>query len=129
MYKNRIYSTEAEVTHLFAEINIGASGAVSSSSGAGIASVVKGTPAGEYEIELSDKFYKILHISPIVVDDANSAVVSIEIKEVPTSLQSDFRADKKFKIQCYDAASTEVNPASGSQIKVHIMVRRTEIDA
>ncbi len=91
MYKNRIYSTEQDVVHIFAELNIGASGAISSFEGANIKSAVKLTADGAYEIELSDKFFKLLHTHAIVVDDANSGVVSIEIKEAPASLQSNFR--------------------------------------
>jgi len=128
MYKNRNYSCEADIVQLFAEINIGASGAVSSSSGLGIASVVKESTAGQYSIAVSDKYNKVLFVEvmPVLAASA-SGIATVEILEAPASLQTDFKADKTFKIQLYDEALAAVNAASGTRLLVKICLRRSTL--
>lgn len=127
LYKNRMYSPEADVVHILGQVTIGAAGAVASSSGGNIASVTKLATDGEYEVELSEKFQRLLHSSLQIIADAESAVFKMEIKEDPATMQDDFKADSKFVVQCYDAAGAAVNPNEDAQISMHIMVRRTSV--
>jgi len=122
------YSYEVEPVKLYARIRIGAAGAVvAGKNGLGIKSVVKEATAGQYSIELADKFARLLMVSTKVVDDAVSAVGQIQVLEAPESIQADLKVDKKFKIQCVDFAGAAVNPASGAEIIIEITMRQSKI--
>lgn len=125
LFKNRQYSAEQEIVSLYATVNIGASGAVSSSKGGDVASVTKLVGDGNYEIELSSRYQRLLHCSVSINSATSSGVAHVELAEA--ALQTDFKADSKFKIQCYDYANAAVNPASGSQLMIRIDVRRSSI--
>lgn len=127
------YTYEKDTVTLYGEINVGASGAVSSIAGGGISGVVKETAAGLYSVTLSDYFQRLLFVEALVVDDAITQTVSYQILEDPAALQSDFKSDKTFKIQFFGAtnASTTTqiaaNPANGAQIKLKIVCRNSTV--
>lgn len=58
---NKLYSFNVQPVSLNCQITIGASGAVSSFSGAGIAAVTKTGAAGTYAIQLQDNYYSLLN--------------------------------------------------------------------
>lgn len=127
------YSLEQQVAEFWGVINIGASGAVSSFSGANILNVVKESTAGQYSITLGDKYFKFLEFSAKIVDDAISQVTSIQVLEDPAALQADFKADSTFKIQLLaptDASTTTLiaaNATSGAQVMFRVTVRNTSV--
>lgn len=121
------YSLEQDVCSLFFSLNVGASGAVSSISGGGLKAITKEIADGQYEIELSDSWNQILSFSSCIVDDALSNSAQVQIFENPASLQSDFKSDKKFKVQVLDFAGAAVNPTDGAQIKFEVKVRRSSV--
>lgn len=128
LYKNRMYSPEADVVSLFGSISIGAAGAVSSFQGGNISNVVKEATAGQYSITLSEKYQRLLSVQcmPVIAASA-SGVATIEVLEAPASLQSDFKADSTFKIQLYDETLAAADAASGTQLLVEIKVRRSSV--
>jgi putative intracellular protease/amidase len=127
MYKNRVYTAEQDVVMLYGHIDIGASGAVSNVAGGNIKAAVKQVADGQYEIELSERYERLLSANFQVVAASASGVSHIEVLETPSALQSDFKADSKIKIQCYDNADTAVNPAASSRIMLRFDVRRSSV--
>lgn len=128
IYKNRVYSCEADLVELFGSISIGASGAVSNFAGGNISNVVKESADGQYSITLSEKYERLLFIDATpVIASAQSGIATVEVLEAPASLQSDFKADRTFKIQLYDETLAAANAASGTQLLLKITVRRSSI--
>lgn len=128
MYKNRMYSPEADIVMHFGTISIGASGAVSDFAGGNIENVVKESADGQYSITLADKMNRLLfvEIMPVLAASA-SGIATCEVLEAPASLQADFKADRTLKIQLYDETLTAVNAASGTMLLVKIIARRSDI--
>lgn len=124
---SRVQALEKEVKIVYGTVTIGASGAVSASKG--FDSVVKEATAGQYTLEPQDRYYKILHVSVMNVDDAVPAWASASILEDPAALQSDYRADGKFKIQLVDFAGAAVNATSGAQLMITMHMRNTMVPA
>jgi hypothetical protein len=121
------YTFEQDVCSLFATLVVGASGAVTQAKGGGIASIVKEATAGQYTIELEDKWNQLLMVQAVIVDDAISSAIQFQIFEDPSLLQSDLKADKKFKVQFFDEAAAAINLTSGAQVKFEIKVRRSGV--
>jgi hypothetical protein len=121
------YTYEKDTVSIFGSLTVGASGAVTSFAGGGISSITKEATAGQYSIVLSDHFQRLLMVKAINVDDAVSAWASIAILEDPAALQTDFKADKTFKIQLQDYAAAAVNATSGAVIYFEITLRNTTV--
>jgi hypothetical protein len=123
------YTYEKDTVTLYGEFTVGASGAVTANTvkGGGLSGVVKESTAGQYSITLSDYFQRILFVEALNVDDAVSAWASVAVLEDPSALQTDFKADKTFKIQLQDYAGAAVNATSGAQIKLKITCRNTTV--
>jgi hypothetical protein len=125
-YRN--YNTlEVDVVNIFGQLNIGAAGAVSSFSGGGIKSVTKEATAGQYTIELTDLFARILMAKFQSMAPGASLVGAIQLFETPATFQADVKADGKITIQCLDFAGAAVNPASGEAIMIDIKARQSKI--
>lgn len=119
---------EINSVHLYAEINVGASGAVSSSSGLGIASVTKESAAGQYTIRLSDSYNKLLHASIMLLDDTNSDPTSVAIIGRVLSEDVDNASTPNLVIQGValdDGAAA--NFASGAKLLVKIELRNSSV--
>jgi hypothetical protein len=123
------YTYEKDTVTLYGEFTVGASGAVTSGTvkGGGLSGVVKESTAGQYSITLSDYFQRLLYVEALNVDDAVSAWATVAVLEDPSALQTDFKADKTFKIQLQDFAGAAVNATSGAQIKLKITCRNTTV--
>lgn len=122
-----VQALERNVKIVYGTITIGASGAVASSKG--FDSVVKEATAGQYTLEPQDRYYRILSINVTPIKSSASSVAQVQLIEDPASLQSDYRADGKFAIQCLDFSGAAVNPASGEQLMVEMHMRNTTVSA
>ncbi len=118
------WSYEKEVGDLYCTVNIGASGAVSSVTGAaGILSVAKEATAGQYTITLAAGYQRLLHVNARVVAASASSVANVQVLETPSTLQDDFKSANAITIQCLDFAGAAVNPASGAALMLNLVVR------
>lgn len=132
MAKEHIYSKdtmvlERDVVHLYADVDIGASGAVTLAKGGALTSVTKQATAGQYAIVLDAGFNKLLHVSVQVVGASASGVASVDVLQSAASILTNLKNAAAITIQCYDYAGAAVNPASGSRLKVKLEVRRTTV--
>jgi hypothetical protein len=121
-------SLEVDCVHLWAEINIGASGAVSSSSGLGIASVTKESAAGQYTIRLTDSYNKLLWASVILLDDTNSDPATAAVEARILSEDVDNASTPNIVIQGIaldDGAAA--NFVSGAKLLVKIELRNSSV--
>ena len=121
------YTYEKDTVTIYGSVSVGASGAVSAIQGGGIAAAAKESTAGQYTITMSDKFSRLLDFSAQIVDDANSAVAHIQLKQAPETLQADVKGDKQILIQCLDYAGSAANPADGSAIFLKIVMRNSSV--
>ena len=119
------WSYDKEVGDLTVKANIGASGAVSASKGAGLSSFTKEATAGQYSVKLITPFPYLHSVNAQVVSATISGVASVQILENPATVQADFKSDATILIQCVDYAGAAVNPPSGSQIVVEFKVSAT----
>ena len=121
-------SLEVDCVHLWAEINIGASGAVSSSSGLGIASVTKETAAGQYTIALTDSYNKLLWAGISLLDDADSDPTSVAVSARIQSEDVDSDSAPELVIQGYDVTDgSAANFANGAKLLVKIELRNSSV--
>lgn len=125
-YKNP-FTLEVDTVSLFGELVIGAAGAVAAKKGGGIKAIVKQATAGQYEIELTDKFARILSIKVIPVGSIATLIGQVQVLENPSLLQADIKADGKIKIQFLDFSGAAVNAASGSSVMIEIVMRQSKI--
>jgi hypothetical protein len=54
-------------------------------------------------------------------------VYAHQILEDPTALQSDVKTDGTFKLQFYNASGTAANVASGTQVLLKVVLRKTSV--
>lgn len=117
---------EVDVVELFGKISIGASGAVSSSSGKGIASVVRNS-AGKYTITLSDRYNSLLYASAIVLDDTNSDPVTVGIQPRLFS-EAVNNATPTIVIQFYNHTDgSAADPANGALVYFTAKLRNSSV--
>ena len=121
------YSLEVDNVTIWCEINVGASGAVSSSSGLGIASVTKESAAGQYTIALSDSYNKLLHANIVVLDDTNSDPTTVAIigRVLSEAVSSSSPAIVIQGVALDDGAAA--NFASGAKLLVKIELRNSSV--
>lgn len=123
----KIYSMHVMPVMVDVTINIGASGAVSSITGALVNSVERlGT--GLYKLHLNQPFSELYSAmgAPVSPVSGLSGVSSIEIANAPTAAIR-LASDPSITVKTLDAAGALVNPASGSAIKVCVMVSNSSI--
>ena len=117
-------SLEINCVTLWANILIGASGAVTSSSGLGIASVVKEPNPGHYIIKLTDSYNKLMWAG-ITVENTNGG--SPTISRVHSSNVSN-SANPTVEIQLLDpAAGSNVDATNGDVLLVKIELRNSSV--
>lgn len=127
MYNKNVQSLEVDVVKLSGSFLVGAAGAVSSSQGGGIESVVKEATAGQYTIQLSDRFQRLLMAQFKNVKATVSTVAAIQVLESGATFQADIKSDGAITIQCLDFAGAAVNPASGEAILFALELRQSSI--
>ena len=108
-------SLEVNVCEIFGSITIGASGAVTTSSGKGIASVVKESAAGQYTITLSDSYNSLLwggFTLKSTTDGAQTIGTAYRINSEAVS-----NSTPTVVLQCSDTATgADATPTSGDVI-------------
>lgn len=112
------------LTFLEGNVSIGASGAVGTLKGSGIASVTKNS-TGNYTIVLEDKYMKLLGSDFSFVSASFSGVFSVEI--VDASVDAHVQDGTGINIVCYDATGAAVNPASGAVLYFNFMLRNSSV--
>lgn len=106
-------------------MNVGGTGAVGTVAGAGISSIAR-TGAGAYTITLSGPFNKLLGFRWIFGGGTASGIGSIELSQSLATQLTDIRAST-VRIQCYSAAATAADPASGSVLQFEVVGRNSSV--
>jgi len=126
-YPNAL-SLEIDHVHLYASIVVGASGAVTSFTGKGIASVTKAAEAGRYTIALEDSYNKILDCTIQLVSTAASDPATVAVTSRVRSEQVVHATAPSLVTQGYaldDGADADF--ASGATLLVHITLRNSSV--
>lgn len=119
---------EIDVVSLYAEITIGASGAATLTSGKGIASVTKETPAGQYTLALSDNYHKLLWADAVVLDDTDSNPTTVGVVARILSEDVDNATAPEIVFQFYNFTDgSAANPANGAKVYVKIELRNSSV--
>lgn len=121
------YTLEKDTVALYGSAVIGASGAVGTVKGGGIASVVKEATAGQYTITLEDKWSRFLGFIAGTTGAAISPVAYIQVLMAPATLQATVTGSKTILIQCIDYAGAAVNPTSGHVLSFKITMRKSSV--
>jgi hypothetical protein len=121
------YTLEKDTVTLFGSAVIGASGAVGTVKGGGIASVVKEATAGQYTITLEDSWSRFLGFTAGTTGAAISPVANIQVLMAPATLQATVQSTKAILIQCIDYAGAAVNPTSGHVLSFRITMRKSSV--
>lgn len=124
-YSRNHMSLERDVVDLYATVTIGTSGAVSSSQGGGLVSVVKNATAGNYTVTMDKGYNRLLHVSAMVVGSGVTPVVAVQVLQTPAAAQAAVIASGALIFQCLGQDGLAVNPSSGSQLMLHFQYRRT----
>lgn len=118
---------ELDVVNLFGTITVGASGAVTTGVGKGIASVVKESAAGQYTITLSDTYNTLLMANFMLLDgtDESPATVGTHMR---LNSQAVSNATPTLVLQCYAGDDgADANPADGAVIYFQVVLRNSSV--
>jgi len=128
-YNQFQYTAERAPVSLYATLEAGAAGAVAAVKGYGVASITKdGAVDGKYEIVLSDKFVRCIGVDLKVVHSAISAVQVVQVLQTPAALQTAVGAGTSIIIQCIDKTGAAVNPESGAQVFIQLVLVNSTVD-
>lgn len=117
---------EVDCVELFGTITIGATGAVSSSTGKGISTVVRDS-AGKYTITLSDRYNALLYASGIILDDTDSDPVTVGVQPRLYS-QAVNNATPTVVFQFYNHTNgAAADPASGAVVYLNFKLRNSSV--
>lgn len=114
------YSYERDLVDIYARVVIGASGAVTSYSGKGIASVVKEATAGQYTINLQDNFNLLMDVS-LMSQNASGISLAPIVGILADNISSSTAPG--VTIQMATEAGVAGNPASGDVLLIKISAR------
>lgn len=113
---HRAQALEPEVKSLFATVTIGASGAVTSTVSAGVATVAK-SATGRYTVTLQDKYVRLLHVSVVHINATTEDLQwHVTAEDVANA--------KTIGLVAHDAA-TDTDPASGTKLLIKIDLKNT----
>lgn len=116
---------EQKTVHLYGTITIGSTGAVSASSGKGIASIVR-SDVGKYTITLSDAYNSLLWADAVVLDDTDSDPVSVGI--VARLFSQAVSSAKTVVIQFYDFTDgSPADPADGALVMLKFELKNSSV--
>lgn len=120
-------SLEVGVVKLWCSITVGATGAVTTSSGKGIASVTRNS-AGNYTVALSDTYNSLLHASWSLLHSASSdpATVGVFMRTASQAVSSG--TAPAVVLQCFtgdDGAAAD--PASGAVITAEFTLKNSSV--
>ena len=121
-----LYSKQAMLTLIEGKIVIGASGAVSSFVGSGVASVTQ-TATGQYSIQLSESYNLFLQaeLSKQSPAPGTPTGVSVEIASDPNPGITS--TTPVVAIQCFNSSGSLASPASGSAIGFTLLLRNSSV--
>ncbi len=118
-----VQALEKEVKILYGSMVVGSTGAVGTVKG-GFA--ITRVSAGLYTVQFLSKFNRLLYSSAGFVSAAGSGIASVEISTSPASLQSGFKLNGVYNIQCRDFAGVAADPSAGSVLSFVVHVRNTQ---
>lgn len=121
------YTMEKDTVTLFGTVDIGASGAVTLTKGGGIESVTKEATAGQYTIQLAERYSRFLNIQAQPILATPSAVAAVQLLMDPATMQADIKADGQIVVQCLNYAGVAANPESGAQLQLRIVMRNSSV--
>lgn len=127
-YNQFQYTAERAPVTLYATLEAGAAGAVAAVKGYGIASITKEATAGQYSIVLSDKFVRCIGLDLKVIHSSISAVQVVQVLQTPAQLQAAVAAGTAIVIQCVDKTGAAVNPESGAQVLIQLVLVNSTVD-
>lgn len=118
---------ELEVVHLYAKVNIGATGAPTlvAASSKGIASVARNS-AGEYKVTLSDKYSSLLwgNCGLITTTGSDPTTVGVTARMEVDSVTA---ATPYVQFQFYKADGTAADPANGAVVLIKLELKNTSV--
>jgi len=120
LFKNRQFSFEQDMVTLFAELTVGASGAVTSATGQGITSVTKETAAGQYTIVLQNKYNKLLEAGHTIIDADINDIASMQV--LSTSADN-----KTIVVQFVEDTGVAGNAQSGAVVMIKLVLRNSSV--
>lgn len=115
--RNPLQAIEQGVTTLYVKLTVGASGAVSASSGYGLVSITKEATAGEYTILLDRNFKKLLAVAPTVIQGTTQGLSWVVATDSISTAAS-------IKVAA-SVGSTATNPSSSTIVLFAITVADT----
>jgi PKD repeat protein len=116
------WTYEHEVGAIYPKVVVGASGAVTSFKGAGVASVVRNS-TGNYTITLSATYQRLLFASGTVVNATATSVAAVQVFQAAATVQSSFKSTGAITVQLLDFAGAAVDAPSGSHLWFKLDVR------
>jgi hypothetical protein len=119
-----VQALEKEVKILYGSMVVGSTGAVGTVKGG---FTITRNSAGNYTIVYPDKYNRLLWASAGFISTAGSGIASVEIITDPSTLQSGFRANGSYIIQCYDFAGAAADPSAASVLSFVAHVRNTDV--
>jgi hypothetical protein len=126
-YLKRVhYSFEQDPVRIFGSVAIGATGAVGTIRGAGVATIAR-TGTGAYTITLSDAYHQLLSFDSTFGGTA-SGIGGVELVSTIATQKTDIQS-KNIKIQCYSSGVTAADPANGTTLQFEVCVRMSSVVA
>jgi len=127
---NRHQSLEKEIKSIYADLAIGATGAVTLTKGLGIASVTRDS-AGVYIITLDDTYTRLMSFNCVALDDATQGLkFDLEAEDVDGEKTIQFRClvdVVTFDDPNYVTTPTETDPSSGARLLINIDLKNTGV--
>jgi hypothetical protein len=116
---SRKQALEREVKEIYAQITIGAAGAVTATSGEGVASAAE-TSTGVYTLTLQDKYMGLMQ--------ADVSIQSAAAQDLIAHLQSqDVAGAKTIVFRTQTAAAVAAEPSSGSILRVRLDLKNSSV--
>ena len=122
-FREAVKCLQNDLVILEGHVVVGATGAVSSVSGAGISGVAR-TGTGAYTITLTQEFNRLLGLSVCFsgTDAATVFIAQVNSAAVDTDIKS-----KTVKVICRDAAGAAVDPTNGNVMHFVIQARKSAV--
>lgn len=119
---------EIKTIKLYAKLTFGGSGAVTLTSGKGIASATKESADGQYTIALSDSYNRLMHVSAIQLHSTDSDPASVGVHTRLNSEQVSHATAPNIVLQCFAGDDgADANPASGAVMFVEITLSNSSV--
>lgn len=122
-FREEVKCLQNDLVILEGHVVIGSTGAVGTTSGAGIASVAR-TGTGAYTITLTQAFHRLLGCSVMFSGTDASTVFIAQVNSA--AVDTDVKA-KTVKIICRNASGVAVDPTENNIMNVVIMARKSAV--